>query len=105
MAETSSGKRPTQRMEGFTMSKVITLTDEQYRTVERAAARGQTPETLLAEVIEELRDPHGEPRYYETDDRLRHLGMSEERIRRANARHQEHELDASLSTQPPMEPV
>ncbi len=63
------------------MSRVITLTDEQYRTIEHAATqRGQTPETLLAEVIEELRDPHVTPRYYETEDWFRHLGATEEQI-------------------------
>ena len=88
------------------MSKIITLTDEQYRTVERVATqRGQTPEALLAEVIEELRDPRTEPRYYETDDWLRHLGVSDERIQRANARHQERDLDSVCSTQPSTEPV
>ena len=86
------------------MSKVITLTDEQYRTVERVATqRGQTPEALLAEVIEELRDPHVEPRYYETDDWLRHLGVSEERIRRANARFAERDPETGLPTQPSSE--
>ncbi|HZS89726.1 MAG TPA: hypothetical protein VFE42_19835 [Chloroflexota bacterium] len=69
------------------MSKVIELSDDQYRTIERAAAaRGQAPEVLLAEVIAQLRDPETDPRYYETDDWLRHLGVSEERIRQANAR-------------------
>ena len=69
------------------MSKVIELTDEQYRTlVQASAARGQTLDVLLAEWIEELRDRDREPRYYETDDWLRHLGVSEERIQRANAR-------------------
>ena len=69
------------------MSKVIELTDDQYRTIEQVAAtRGQTPAALLAEIIEELRDRDRDPRYYETDDWLRHLGVSEERIQRANGR-------------------
>lgn len=63
------------------MGKMIELSDEQYRTIERAAAsRGQTPDALLAEVIDELRDPRTDPRYYETDDWFRHLGVSEEMI-------------------------
>jgi hypothetical protein len=58
------------------MNRVISLTDEQYRTIEEAARlRGETPDTLLAHLIEELRDPRSNPRYYETDAWLRHLGM------------------------------
>jgi hypothetical protein len=68
------------------MSKVIELSDEQYRTIEQAAARrGQTPDALLAHLIDELRDPRHEPRYYETDEWLRHLGMSEAAIRKIDA--------------------
>lgn len=64
------------------MNKVITLSDEQYRTIEEAARiRGQTPDTLLADLIEELRDPRTNPRYYETDAWLRHLGIREETLR------------------------
>lgn len=67
------------------MSKMIELSDERYQTLERAAAaRGQTPETLLAQVIDEMRDPHTDPRYYETDDWLRHLGVSEDMIADVN---------------------
>ena len=63
------------------MSRVIELSDEQYRTIElMATARGQTPEALLGEVIEGLRDPHVAPRYYETEDWFRHLGATEEQI-------------------------
>jgi hypothetical protein len=69
------------------MSKMIELSDEQYRIIERAAAtRGQTLDTFLAQLIEELRDRDRDPRYYETDDWLRHLGVSADRIQRANAR-------------------
>ncbi len=65
------------------MNRVITLSDEQYRTIEQAAqVRGQTPDTLLAQLIEELRDPRANPRYYKTDDWLRHLGMREETVRK-----------------------
>lgn len=81
------------------MGKVIELSDEQYRTIERAAVtRGQNPDTLLLRVveqaIEELRDPRTDPRYYETDDWLRHLGVSEERIQEANARLMAHTMEA-----------
>jgi hypothetical protein len=69
------------------MSKVIELSDEQYQTIERAAeSRGQTPDALLAQVIEELRDPHTDPRAYETDDWLRHLGVGEEEIEASKQR-------------------
>jgi hypothetical protein len=67
------------------MSKTIELTDEQYAILEAAAARGKKAEALLAELIDEVRDPLTHPRYYETDDWLRHLGVSEERIQRINA--------------------
>jgi hypothetical protein len=63
------------------MSKVIELSDEQYRTIEQAAAeRGQTPDTLLAQLIESLRSRGRAPRYYETEDWFRHLGATEEQI-------------------------
>ncbi len=62
------------------MSKVIELSEEQYRALERAASmRGQTPEALLSKAIEELSAGHA-PRYYETEEWLRHLGASEEQI-------------------------
>jgi hypothetical protein len=64
------------------VAKVITLTDEQYRTIEDAAqARGLAPDALLALVIDEMRDPRVQPRYFETDEWLRHLGMSDETLR------------------------
>ncbi len=71
------------------MGKVIKLSDDQYRTIERAAVtRGQSPDALLMRVvdqaIEELRDPRTDPRYYETDDWLRHLGVSEDMIAEVN---------------------
>jgi hypothetical protein len=68
------------------MSKVIELSDEQYRTIEQAAARrGQSLDALLAQLIDDLRDRHREPHYYETDDWLRHLGMSEDTISKIDA--------------------
>lgn len=67
------------------MSKTIELTDEQYEVIAHAARqRGQSPQMLIVEVAEELRDPAYQPRYFETDDWLRHLGISDERIRRLN---------------------
>ena len=69
------------------MSKTIELTDEQYAAISSAAKeRGQRPDLLIAEVAEELRNPERAPRYYETDEWLRHLGVSTERIQLANER-------------------
>jgi hypothetical protein len=64
------------------MNKVITLTNEQYAIFSQAAqAAGQSEDECLAHLIEELRDPTLQPRYYETDEWMRHLGVSEERIK------------------------
>jgi hypothetical protein len=66
------------------VSKVIELSDDQYQAIERAAAlQGQSPDALLAQWIEELRDRERGPRYYETDDWFRHLGATEEQIAEA----------------------
>lgn len=66
------------------MSHVLELTDEQYHTIERAvAARGQTPDTLIASWIATLDEAPVEPAYYETEDWFRHLGASEEQIEEA----------------------
>lgn len=63
------------------MSHVFEVTEEQYQILERAAqSNEQTPDALLARWIEALRDPRVHPRYYETDDWFRHLGMSDEEI-------------------------
>jgi hypothetical protein len=63
------------------MSKLIELSDEQYHTIELAAeARGQTAEAFLAWWIEAIRDRDRQPHYYETDDWLRHLGVSDAEI-------------------------
>jgi hypothetical protein len=35
---------------------------------------------VLAQLIEELRDPLTQPRYYEMEDWFRHLGMSDDEI-------------------------
>lgn len=62
------------------MTHVLELTDEQYHTIERAAAsRGQTPDTLIAAWVAALDEgPIGTA--YETEDWFRHLGMTEEQI-------------------------
>lgn len=78
------------------MSKVIELSDEQYQTIERAAAlQGQSPDALLAQWIDDLHDRDREPRYYETDDWFRHLGATEEQIAEIKAEvRREAETDA-----------
>lgn len=79
------------------MSKVIELSDDQYQTIERAAAaRGQTPDALLARVIDELRDPQADARYYDTEEWFRHLGATEEQIAES-ARHARDERDESVN--------
>ena len=78
------------------MSHAFALTDEQYKIIEEAAERaGRTPEDLfLAWALEEethYRTAH--PTYRETDEWLRHLGVSEEDIEASKERaHQEHEM-------------
>jgi len=70
------------------MSHVFTLSDEQYQIVKAAAdAAGRTPEELFLAwaMQEEIQFRNSHPTYWETDDWLRHLGVSEERIQRANA--------------------
>jgi hypothetical protein len=65
----------------ISMSKTIEVTDEQYTIMTDAgAARGQSAEALFAEWVEQLRNPSTHPRYYTTDDFLRHLGASEEEL-------------------------
>ncbi len=81
------------------MSKSIELTDEQYAILEEAAAaRGKKAEALLAEWIDEVRDPMAHPRYYETDDWFRHLGMSDEEIQRLDA-----EIEAEEAREAPVD--
>lgn len=63
------------------MSHVIELTDEQYETLRTIAeARGQTPAAVIAAWLEEAGERDHEPRYYETEEWLRHLGLSEAQI-------------------------
>jgi diketogulonate reductase-like aldo/keto reductase len=73
------------------MSKSLELTGEQYSIIsEIAKSEGQTPEELFLRwaMDEETRYRQAHPTHYETDDWLRHLGVSEERIQRANAGYQ-----------------
>lgn len=68
------------------MGHTFTLNDEQYQIIKAAAdASGRTPEDLFLAwaMDEEARYRLAHPTYYETDEWLRHLGVSEERIERA----------------------
>jgi hypothetical protein len=69
------------------MSHALSLTDEQYAIIKAVAdASGRTPEDLFLAwaMEEEARYRMAHPTYLEMDDWLRHLGVSEERIERAN---------------------
>lgn len=71
------------------MSHIFELTDEQYQIVQKtAAAAGRTPQDLfLAWVMdEESRVRRTRPTYYQTDECLRHLGVSEEEIEASKRR-------------------
>lgn len=62
------------------MSEMIELSEEHYQALARAAmARGQTPQTLLAQMIDALPAPSTRC-VYETEDWFRHLGAAEEQI-------------------------
>jgi hypothetical protein len=78
------------------MSHVFELTDEQYEIINAAAERsGRTPEDLfLAWTLEEEARYHqAHPTYYETDEWLRHLGVSEEEVEASKERvRREHEM-------------
>jgi hypothetical protein len=89
--------------EGAHMSKRIELTDEQYEILKHAAAaRHQTIDSLLAQLAEQMRDPHTTPHYFTEDEFLRHLGMTDEMIQQADALAAQDEGtgDADLSTTP-----
>lgn len=71
------------------MSRVFELTDEQYQIIEKVAeTEGRTPQELfLAWTLEEeARYRQAHPTHYETDDWLRHLGVSDEEIEASRRR-------------------
>lgn len=69
------------------MSHAIELSDEQFDAITQAAAtRGVTPQALLAQLIENLRNPHTQPNHYDLEDWFRHLGMSDEEIEASRRR-------------------
>ena len=83
-------------MMGFPMSHSFEMTDEQCDIIREAADRaGRTPEDLFLEwaLNEEARYRRAHPVYYETDEWLRHLGVSDEDIESSKERvRQEREM-------------
>ena len=66
------------------MGKTIELADEQYAAIEEAAkCRRRTPQALIDEWVEALREGGRVHGVYETDDWFRHLGATEEQIAEA----------------------
>ena len=73
------------------MAHVLELSDEQYQIVKEVAeSEGRTPEDLFIAWVQdaELRAQpnHPTPARYETDDWLRHLGVSNEEIEASKQR-------------------
>jgi hypothetical protein len=71
------------------MSHIFELTDEQYEIIQKAAeAAGRTPQDLFLAwaMDEEARKRRAHPTYYQTDDWLRNLGVSEEEIEASKRR-------------------
>jgi len=64
------------------MSHVIHLSDAAYRALQALAAQqGESPDAVVERLIPAA--SHDDGPYYETKEWFRHLGVSEERIRRA----------------------
>ncbi len=64
------------------MSHVIHLSDAAYRALQALAAQqGVSPDAVVEHLITAASPDDGP--YYETEEWFRHLGVSEERIRRA----------------------
>lgn len=62
------------------MGHTIELTDEQYATLETAAARGgESPEQLIGRMLNALTEVQG-PVYYTDEELLRALGADDEEI-------------------------
>jgi transcriptional/translational regulatory protein YebC/TACO1 len=72
------------------MAHTLTVSDEVYQhLLTLAQAQGKTPEGVIETLLSERgwrepgRDPNTNPRYYTTVEWFRHLGMTDEQIRRA----------------------
>jgi hypothetical protein len=71
------------------MSHVFALTDDQYQIIkDLAETQGRTPEDLFLAwaMEEETRFRQAHPTYHETDDWLRHLGVSDDEIEASKQR-------------------
>ena len=82
------------------MAQIVSIPDPVYQVLERLAkAQGKTPEDLIVAWVNDQEHarqqmaPSTNQRYYDTDDWLRHLGVSDERIRQAEEQ-AEAEMDA-----------
>ncbi|HEY7782449.1 MAG TPA: hypothetical protein VIC85_19815 [Ktedonobacterales bacterium] len=75
------------------MTHAVYLSDAAYEALRTIAAeRGESAEAILEAWVAEFakahrhdeHDPYTNPRYFTTDEFLRHLGMSDEEIQRAD---------------------
>ena len=67
------------------MSRVLHISDAAYQTLQTLATeQGHPPEAIVERLIAAARPAGGA--YLKTEDWFRHLGVSEERIRRARER-------------------
>jgi len=72
------------------MSYAITISDEVYQRLQKLAAQQeQTPETVVERLITGAEAASNGRRYYDTDEWLRHLGLTDEQIAEIDA-----EIDA-----------
>ncbi len=72
------------------MSYAITISDEVYQRLQKLAAQQeQTPEAVVERLITGAEAASSGRRYYDTDEWLRHLGITDEQIAEIDA-----EIDA-----------
>ncbi len=75
------------------MTQSVRISDVAYRALQTLAERqGEPPETIVERLIASALPDDGP--YYETEEWFRHLGVSEERIRRARERAEQDSTDA-----------
>ncbi len=76
------------------MSYAITISDEVYQRLQRLAAQQeQTLEAVVERLITGAEAASSGRRYYDTDEWLRHLGITDEQIAEIDA-----EIDAEEAT-------
>lgn len=72
------------------MSHAISISDEVYQRLQKLAAQQeQTPEAVVEQLIAGAEAASSGRQYYETDEWLRHLGITDEQMAQIDA-----ELDA-----------